>query len=174
MSDSVVAVPIRRCSFIYSPGADRFVRAQTRHSLAEAVLHMRCADLDDPTPQPRMIHTYLHFLREFCLESERIVAEKGREFFGPNAFRGLHATYAEDWIADSYGGYRAVSTGVDVDMWLHGFHHWELRRSCAQVDTINLCPRRVGILSCMPECRSQGHGDWAVQGSGLDGGRERY
>lgn len=137
--------------FFYGPAADREFRRLTGAGLAEGILISMYRDVDDATRQPRMIHAYLKLLRMLNKEPEVVLYEAIKQFYGPDGFIGFHDTYAEDWMPEEYDGYECLSNDVDIEMWRHGFHHWELPRDFAQVDAINIYPLRFGTSRCCPE-----------------------
>ena len=131
--------------YFYAPAAAKVYKELSGTDLIEDILFLHFRDLDDPTRQPKAIGHYLELIRLLNVEPERVMYDAAKEYFGEDAFVGFHDTYIETWLLEEYVECDVASDGLYREMWRHGFHHWELPRDYAQVDTINLYPLRLGL-----------------------------
>ena len=105
---------------------------QTGDSLERALFDMRYAPAGRPEVRLRAINNYFDVLREGPLRVESAFHRMSREFFGTNAFAGIHNTW------------RNHLNGPEI--WRTGLNWWLIPRDYGQSDEDLLAPERMGLL----------------------------
>ena len=110
--------------------AEKF-KASTGMELDKTLLDMRYAPLGKPEVRIKAIDNYMAIMRSGTMNIEKIIYDKGKDFFGPNTFIGLHDTHHNYLDGD--------------EIWQTGLNWWNVKRDYGHTDEHTPTPTQMGI-----------------------------
>jgi len=110
--------------------AEKF-KASTGMELDKTLLDMRYAPLGKPEVRIKAIDNYMAIMRSGTMNIEKIIYDKGKEFFGSNTFIGLHDTHHNYLDGD--------------EIWQTGLNWWNVKRDYGHTDEHTPTPTQMGI-----------------------------
>lgn len=116
--------------------AEKF-KATTGMDLNTTLFDMRYAPLGKPEVRIKAINNYMAIMRSGTMNIEKIIYDKGKEFFGPNTFIGLHDTHHNELDGD--------------EIWQTGLNWWNIKRDYGHTDETTPTPTQMGIGFSYPK-----------------------
>jgi len=98
---------------------------------------MRYAPQGKPEIRMKAINYYMSIMRSGTLEMEKTIYDKGKEFYGPNTFIGLHDTHHNFLDGD--------------EIWQTGLNWWNVKRDYGHSDESTPTATQMGIGFCYPK-----------------------
>lgn len=116
--------------------AEKF-KATTGMDLDKTLFDMRYAPLGKPEVRIKAIDNYMAIMRSGTMNIEKIIYDKGKEFYGPNTFIGLHDTHHNYLDGD--------------EIWQTGLNWWNVKRDYGQTDEHTPTTTQMGIGFSYPK-----------------------
>ena len=121
----------------YSLSMSEKFKASTGMDLDKTLFDMRYAPLGKPEIRIKAIDNYMAIMRSGTMNMEKIIYDKGKEFFGPNTFIGLHDTHHNYLDGD--------------EIWQTGLNWWNVKRDYGHTDEHTPTPTQMGIGFSYPQ-----------------------
>lgn len=118
------------------PMADKF-KASTGLEPEKVLFDMRYAPQGKPEVRMKAINHYMSAMRSGTLAIETAIYDKGKAFFGPNTFIGLHNSHHNFLDGD--------------EIWQTGLNWWNVKRDYGQSDEGTSTPTQMGIGFTYPK-----------------------
>ena len=103
----------------------------------KVLFDMRYAPQGKPEVRMKAINYYMSTMRSGTLAIETAIYDKGKEFFGPNTFIGLHDTHHNYLDGD--------------EIWQTGLNWWNVKRDYGHSDEHTPLPTQMGIGFTYPQ-----------------------
>ena len=116
--------------------AEKF-KASTGMDLDKTLFDMRYAPLGKPEIRIKAIDNYMAIMRSGTMNMEKIIYDKGKEFYGSNTFIGLHDTHHNYLDGD--------------EIWQTGLNWWNVKRDYGHTDEHTPTPTQMGIGFTYPQ-----------------------
>ncbi len=97
----------------------------------KVLLDMRYAPAGKPEIRIKAINNYMAVMRSGTINMERTIYDKGKEFYGPNTFIGLHDTHHNFLDGD--------------EIWQTGLNWWNVKRDYGHTDEGTPTATQMGI-----------------------------
>ena len=115
----------------YSLPMGEELKAATGSEPEKVLLDMRYAPDGKPEIRIRAINNYMAVMRSGTMKMERTIYDKGKEFYGPNTFIGLHDTHHNFLDGD--------------EIWQTGLNWWNVKRDYGHSDEGTPTATQMGI-----------------------------
>jgi hypothetical protein len=112
------------------PMADK-LKASTALEPEKVLFDMRYAPQGKPEIRMKAINHYMSAMRSGTLEMEKTIYDKGKAFYGPNTFIGLHNSHHNFLDGD--------------EIWQTGLNWWNVKRDYGHSDEGTSTPIQMGI-----------------------------
>jgi hypothetical protein len=103
----------------------------TGMDLKRSLFDMRYAPAGNPAVRIKAINAYMNTMRSGTMNLERTIYQKGKEYFGPATFIGLHDTHHNSLDGD--------------EIWQTGLNWWNVPRDYGHTDESSPTPTQLGI-----------------------------
>ncbi|MEI6753306.1 MAG: hypothetical protein WCK78_09050 [Paludibacter sp.] len=121
----------------YSLPMGEELKAATGNEPDKVLLDMRYAPAGKPEIRIKAINNYMAVMRSGTMNMERTIYDKGKEFYGPNTFIGLHDTHHNYLDGD--------------EIWQTGLNWWNVKRDYGHTDEHTPTPTQMGIGFSYPK-----------------------
>ncbi|MEI8086714.1 MAG: hypothetical protein WCG93_10920 [Paludibacter sp.] len=121
----------------YSLAMAEKLKSATGMEMYKTLLDMRYAPLGKPEIRIKAINNYMAVMRSGTMNMERIIYDKGKEFYGPTTFIGLHDTHHNFLDGD--------------EIWQTGLNWWNVKRDYGHSDEGTPTATQMGIGFTYPK-----------------------
>jgi hypothetical protein len=121
----------------YSLSMSEKFKTSTGMDLDKTLIDMRYAPLGKPEIRIKAIDNYMSIMRSGTMNMEKIIYDKGKEYYGPTTFIGLHDTHHNYLDGD--------------EIWQTGLNWWNVKRDYGHTDEHTPTPTQMGIGFSYPQ-----------------------
>ena len=120
----------------YSLSMAAAYKKNTGIELGKTLFDLRYAPQGKPGVRMNALNTYMSIVRYGTMNLEKLIYDKGKEYFGKNTFIGLHDTHHNSLEGD--------------EVWQTGINWWNVKRDYGHTDENTPTVTQMGIGFCYP------------------------